>query len=646
MIHLLKRYSLLSITFLCCQLMYSQVHLPTPIRDSMILQRDAKVNIWGWAKPGEKVQIKFNKKNYKTTTAANGKWKLQLPATKAGGPYSIQIEGSNKISLKEILFGDVWLCSGQSNMVHQVHLHQERYAEDIENANYPEIRHFIVPGATDLLGPKENIQPGYWKWANQKDIMQFSGVAFSFAKTLYEKYKVPVGLINASVGGPPIESWMSDEGLKEFPASIKKINENRDTAAINTNNRKARQQQANLKRPDDQGLTGDKKWYDTEYIPKGWRNIMVPGFWEDQGNRDLDGIVWYRKEISLPSQIAELPGKIYMGRIVDADQLYVNGKLIGQTYYQYPQRKYQVPAGILKSGKNIITIRVTNFAAKGGFVTDKPYMLIAGRDSFNLKGEWQYKVGAVFIPPQEKIISEIALDYQPTSLYNGMIAPITNYTIKGILWYQGEGNLGNPSNYGQLLPAMINDWRKQWSQGDIPFLTVQLPNYGDHNYRPIESSWAILREGQNKSISVPNTAIAVAIDLGEWNDIHPDNKRDVGIRLALAAQQLVYGEKDKNYMSPLFESVRKDNKNLIIEFKNAIGGLVTNDGEAPGHFAIAGADKKFVWANARIDSNKVIVWNDSIAEPMYVRYAWADNPTNANLYNKEGLPASPFRTDN
>ena len=205
-----------------CRITLSQVRLPQLIRDSMILQRDTKVNIWGWAKPGEKVEIKFNKKKYKTTTATNGKWKLQLPAMKAGGPYSMEIDASNHIVLKEILFGDVWLCSGQSNMVHQVHLHQERYAEDIANANYPEIRHFLIPGTTDLLHPREDISTGYWKWANQKDIMQFSGVAFSFAKTLYEKYHVPIGLINASVGGPPIESWMSDEGLKEFPASVKK----------------------------------------------------------------------------------------------------------------------------------------------------------------------------------------------------------------------------------------------------------------------------------------------------------------------------------------------------------------------------------------------------------------------------------------
>ncbi|MGZ5191676.1 MAG: sialate O-acetylesterase, partial [Flavisolibacter sp.] len=236
----LKRYGLICITVLCTFLANAQVRLPALIRDSMILQRDVKVNIWGWANPGEKVQIKFNKKKYKTTTATNGKWKLQLPAMKAGGPFIMEIEASNQIILREILYGDVWLCSGQSNMVHQVHLHQERYSDDIANANYPQIRQFLISTVTDLLHPRENVPQGNWKWANQKDIMHFSGVAFSFAKTLYEKYKVPIGLINASVGGPPIESWMSDQGIKEFPATLKKVNDNRDTAAINLNNRKAR----------------------------------------------------------------------------------------------------------------------------------------------------------------------------------------------------------------------------------------------------------------------------------------------------------------------------------------------------------------------------------------------------------------------
>jgi sialate O-acetylesterase len=243
------------------------------------------------------------------------------------------------------------------------------------------------------------------------------------------------------------------------------------------------------------------------------------------------------------------------------------------------------------------------------------------------------------------MVAGIALDYQPTALYNAMIAPLINYTIQGILWYQGEGNISHAPEYEKLLPTMISDWRRHWRQGDVPFLYVQLHNFGDVQYLPSESSWAILREGQLKTLSVPNTAMAVAIDLGEWNDIHPDNKKDVGERLALAALKLVYGEKILVSSGPIYESSKIDGNRIIISFSSVGSGLITNDGEELYHFSIAGADKKFVWAKAKIEGEKIAVWNDSLQNPMYVRYAWADNPQGANLYNKEGLPASPFRTD-
>jgi len=289
-------------------------------------------------------------------------------------------------------------------------------------------------------------------------------------------------------------------------------------------------------------------------------------------------------------------------------------------------------------------MRVSNTTGKGGFVPDKPYFLFAGNDTVDLKGTWQYKVGEVFPLRDTKPESPFLLQYQPTALYNAMIAPITNYTIKGFCWYQGEGNIHNAEEYTKLLPALINDWRRQWQQAALPFLFVQLPGFSDYNYYPSESNWAVLREAQLQSLSVANTAMAVAIDLGEWNDIHPDNKKDVGERLALAAMKLAY---NRNIVSsgPLYQSSQIDGDKIVIHFSNAGNGLVTNDKEAPGDFAIAGADKKFVWATATIDGDKIIVTSDEIKNPMYVRYAWADNPVNANLYNKEGLPASPFRTD-
>jgi sialate O-acetylesterase len=642
-------FTMKTIAISCIMVFFSlvssaQVKLPRLVRDSMILQRDANVNIWGWASANEKITVKFNGKNYKTKTGNDGKWSVLLPPTKAGGPYTMEIAGSNKISLKDILIGDVWICSGQSNMVHQMNIHDVTYAKDIVEANYPQIRHFWIPTLTSLAGPQDDLPAGYWKSANPEDIRPFSAVAYFFARKIYEKYHIPIGLINASVGGTPIEAWTSEEGLKEFPALQATIQKNKDTAYINDLARKAA---ANITRPPlrDKGLTGPKPWYDIAYIPKGWHTINIPGYWEDQGIKDLNGVVWYRKEIDIPASMTEKPAKVFLGRIIDADVLYINGKQVGNTTYQYPQRRYNVPAGLLKTGKNIFVIKVTNTNGKGGFVPDKPYCIFAGNDTIDLKGYWQYKVGEVYEPRTGFGGGGISAQNQPAALYNAMVAPLINYTVKGFLWYQGEANSGRAEEYTKLQPAQIIDWRNKWKQADLPFLYVQLPGYMDMNYLPSESQWAALRESQLRSLSVPNTGMAVAIDLGEWNDIHPDNKKDVGERLALLAQKMVYGEKDIVSSGPLFQSSTIEGNKITIHFTNVGSGLTTNDGEALSYFTIAGVDKKFVWAQATIEGDKVIVWNDAVTNPAYVRYAWADNPDGANLFNKEGLPASPFKTD-
>jgi len=636
--------SLRIITALCCffiitQTMTAQVRLPRLIRDSMILQRDSRINIWGWAPKGEKIKIKFNGKNFKATANADGKWLLQLPPMKPGGPYTMNIDASNHLVINNILIGDVWLCSGQSNMVHQMKLHSVRYADEIANANYPEIRHFWIPTMTDLHRAHDDLPTGYWKSANPEDVLEFSAVAYFFAKKIFGKYRVPIGLINASVGGTLIEAWTSEEGLKEFPKIDGTIQKNKDTSYINSITKKTPVNKD--EKQTDLGMIGS--WYDPAYIPKEWRTINIPGYWEDQGIKDLDGVVWYRREIDIPASMINAPAKVFLGRIVDADFLYINGKVVGNTTYQYPQRRYQIPVGVLKPGKNIFVIRVINNSGKGGFVPDKPYCLIAGNDTIDLKGYWQYKVGDVFLPGGSG--HNFSFQNQPTALYNAMIAPVINYTIKGFLWYQGEANSSRAKEYTQLQPAMIADWRKKWKQGDLPFLYVQLPNFMEVNYLPSESQWAELREAQLRSLSVPNTGMAVAIDLGEWNDIHPDRKKEVGERLALAAEKIAYGEKDIVSSGPIYQSSTIDGSKIVISFTNTGSGLITNDGGELSQFAIAGADKKFVWAKAKIDGEKVIVWNDDVPNPMYVRYAWADNPDNPNLYNKEGLPASPFRTD-
>ena len=621
---------------------YAQVRLPRLIRDSMILQRDTKVNVWGWASANEKIAVKLNNKTYKTKADASGNWNLALPPMKAGGPYTMDITGKNKISLKEILFGDVWFCSGQSNMVHQLNIHDVTYADEIANAHYPQIRQFWVPTLTNLQGPQEDLPAGNWKPAVGEEVRPFSAVAYFFAKKLFEKYHIPVGIINASVGGTPIEAWTSEEGFRDFSTISTLIQKNKDTAYINSFNR--RSGPTGTRPQTDLGITGSFKWYDPAYSPKGWRTINIPGYWEDQGIKDLNGVVWYRKEINIPASMTGKAAKLFLGRIVDADELYINGKLVGNTTYQYPQRRYKLPEGILKPGKNLFVIRVTNTGGKGGFVPDKPYCLFAGTDTLDLKGTWHYKVGDVFPPFTGGGGGGGGLSFQnqPTALYNAMVSPGIKYTIKGFCWYQGESNAGKPDEYAKLLPALIRDWRTKWNQGPLPFLNVQLPGYMDYNYLLVESNWAVMRESQLKALSVENTAMVVAIDLGEWNDVHPDNKKTVGDRLALAAIKTAYGENNV-YSGPLAQDVTADGNKLIIRFTHTGAGLTTSDDEAPAEFAIAGADKKFVWAKARIEGEKIIVWNDQVIQPLYVRYAWADNPVNPNLFNKEGLPASPFQ---
>jgi sialate O-acetylesterase len=647
----MKKILITVIAFAVTTTARSQVKLPRLIRDSMILQRDSKINIWGWAQKDEKVSIRFNGKTYKSKTAADGKWMVVLPAMKAGGPYTMDIAASNKISLKDILIGDVWLCSGQSNMVHQMKLHSIRYADEVATANNPQIRQFWIPTTSNLQGPADDLPAGFWKSANPQDIPEFSVVAYFFAKDIYEKYQVPVGLINASVGGSPIESWTSEEGLKEFPLITGTIRKNKDTAYINDITRRSLASNANRPKPEDRGLTGPTPWYEPTYVVKGWHTIQVPGYWEDQGIKDLEGIVWYRKEVNVPASMTGVPARVFLGRIVDADVLYINGKQVGNTTYMYPQRRYNVPADLLKAGKNIFVVKVTNNSGKGGFVPDKPYCLFAGKDSIDLKGDWQYKVGEVFMPQRGGGTGGMNIQNQPTALYNAMIAPLTNYSLKGFLWYQGESNTGRAEEYKKLQPAMIADWRSRWKQGDLPFLYVQLPNFMDANYLPSESQWAEFRDAQLKCLSVANSAMAVTIDLGEWNDLHPDRKKEIGNRLALAAMKLAYGE-NIVYSGPVYQSASINEDKIIISFSNTGSGLIAMDGEELSQFSIAGADKKFVWAKAKIvlgtpsgEGDKVIVWNDTVSNPMYVRYAWADNPDGANLYNKEGLPASPFRTD-
>ena len=626
----------------CCNLR-AQVLLPSLIRDSMILQRDMPVKIWGQASPGEKIVLQFGARRYRVRATQQGKWEVFLPPTPAGGPYEIEIHGRNHIVLKEVLFGDVYMCSGQSNMVHSLNLHDITYASDIANANDPDIRQFLVPALPALTGPQTDYPGGQWTAAISDNVRSFSAVAYFFAKAIHDRYQIPVGIINASVGGSPIRAWMSPEALIDFPPLNAACQKNQDTATVFAHNRDAAQEAASLAVPTDQGLAGSRTWFDPLYSPQGWKTIRVPGYWEDQGIADLNGTVWYRREILVPNKMANAPAILHLGRIVDADELYINGQLLGRTTYQYPQRRYRLPKGTLKPGNNLITVRVTNYGGKGGFVPDKPYCLVAANDTIDISGIWQYKVGAVFTPT-EPGIEPISLIHQPAALFNGMLAPATPYAIKGICWYQGESDTGTPADYVQQQQALIADWRKQWKNDTLPFLFVQLPGFMEYRYLPGESQWARFREAQATALQLPHTAMAVAIDLGEWNDIHPDNKKEVGVRLSRAAFATIYGE-NIPHTGPRYQRLEQHADSLVVHFSNTAGGLKTSDGEPVGSVAIAGADGHFKWAHTRLEGSRLFAWNPQIAQPVYLRYAWADNPIQANLIDGQGLPAAPFRTD-
>jgi len=622
----------------------AQVRLPRLVSDSMVLQRDSRTRIWGWASPGEKVTVRFNGQAHAAVTGVDGKWMVGLPPMSAGGPYDMEIDASNRILVKGILIGDVWVCSGQSNMELPMERVKERYPDVIAHSANPAIRQFAVGMRYNFNMPQEDVAGGSWRAASPFNVLSFSAVGYFFALALYEQYHVPIGLIRTAVGGSPAEAWLSEGALRQFPDYAAIAEKCKDTAYVEGIRRredsvsKAWYQSIALR---DMGLHGVQPWFDPAYDASGWQETSVPGFWADQGLPPVNGVMWFRKEVEVPERLTGRPVKLMLGRIVDLDSVYVNGVLVGTTGYQYPPRRYEIPSGVLRPGKNIFVVRVINSAGKGGFAVDKPYWFGVGDDRISLEGKWKYRLGATaeLLPPTT------FFQYKPLGLFNGMIAPLVNYRVKGVIWYQGEANTGKAWEYRHLFSSVIVDWREQFGVPDLPFLFVQLPNFGVAKAQPSESSWAALREAQLQTLSVPHTGMAVTIDVGEWNDLHPLNKEAVGKRLALAARAVAYGEKDLVASGPVYSSMRQEEGAIRIRFTSVGGGLVAKgDGILKG-FTIAGSDKHFVRADAVVGGNDVVVRSRQVPHPVAVRYAWADNPEWANLYNREGLPASPFRTD-
>jgi sialate O-acetylesterase len=633
-------------TFFFSLSVFGQVRLPKLISDGMVLQRDANVKIWGWATGNEKITINFNNKTYETRANESGEWAVKLAQLPAGGPFTMTVSSSgNTITINDIVVGDVWVCSGQSNMELNMRRANPIYESEISNSENKFIRHFVVPKEYDFNTPRQDLSYGEWKTADPKNVLDFSAVAYFFARELYAKYQVPIGLINASLGGSPAEAWISEEAVKVFPQYYQEAVRFKDSNLIRQIETQDRTRMQNwyyrLNQKDKGYLDPYKSWHDPDLIISGWATMKIPGYWAETELGAVNGVIWFRKDFNVPVTMAALPAKLLLGRIVDADSVYINGVFVGTTSYQYPPRRYDIPANLLKEGKNIIVVRIISNSGRGGFVPDKPYEIVSAEQKIDLSGDWLYRLGAVMEP----LAGETFIRWKPVGLFNAMIAPLLNYRIHGVIWYQGESNAGRAFEYRRLLSTLICDWRNRWGQGDFPFLFVQLPNFMEAGVQPSESDWALFREAQLKTLSLPHTGMAVTIDIGEWNDVHPLNKKDVGKRLALAAQKVAYGDEHVVYSGPVYQSMQIDGNRITLTFKNTGSGLTALGNGELKHFAIAGKDGHFIWAQAKIENDKVLVWSALISDPVAVRYAWADNPEGANLYNKEGLPASPFRTD-
>jgi sialate O-acetylesterase len=623
---------------------FCQVKLPKLISDGMVLQRNTKVKIWGWASVGERIVINFIDSMYYTTADKNGQWEVSLPELNAGGPYTMQIEATNTITINDILVGDVWVCSGQSNMGLSLGTLANVYPDEIKNSENKFIRQFFVPVNFNFNNREKDFKFGRWQNADPKSVRNFTAAGYFFAKKIYETYKIPIGLINASLGGSSAEAWISEDAIKSFPKYYEEVLRFKDPSLLGKINKQDDERVKNwyiLIRQTDEGLKDPQNiWSDPKVNTSDWETIDVPGYWTETKLGYMNGVVWYRKEINVSSAITGKTAVLHLGRIFDVDSVFINGKFVGTTGSQYAPRIYKIPAGILKEGENTIVVRDISNIRHGGFVPGKQYNIIVDNDTINLEGKWKYKIGTVAEPLEDRLFTGKI----PTGLFNSMIAPLLNYKIKGVVWYQGESNTSRAFEHYDLFKLLISDWRYNWQEGDFPFLYVQLPNFVEVNEEKTKFDWAYFRESQLKALSIPNTGMAVTIDIGEYNDIHPVNKKDVGYRLALAARKVAYGEKQIVYSGPIYKLMKVKGNKVVLTFTNIGSGLIAKNGSYLKCFEVCGIDNKYFPAKAKIENGDIVIWCNEVTKPVAVRYAWADNPEGANLYNKEGLPASPFRT--
>jgi len=640
-----KLLPLLVFTFSICQCLQAQVRLPRLVRDSMVLQRDRELTIWGWAAPGEKVSVRFNNKRFRAVATAEGKWRLLMPAMKAGGPYTMQIDAANHITLKEILVGDVWLCSGQSNMEWTVK-QADNFAQEKRDADYPQIRHFFVDHTVEME-PQADLKRGEWKSASAETIGDFTAVGFFFAREVYKKLKIPVGLVHSSWGGSQIEGWISREGMVSSDVLAdygRNLPENwaEADALLERNIKKIALGDAER----NPTLEDEKKYTEAGYDFSRWHTGGNPiGQWDWKGIWAWRGNGYMARSVEIPESFVGQDVTLGLAGYHGYIEIYFNGKMLYKGTVTGGKMNFPMLKEFWKVGENRIVLKMNKAVEPAWFglglmgLADDVYL--ATQNEKIPLGNSDWKLMPAFAEKHEYAHSSNNVG---TAIYNGMIAPLVPFAMRGVLWYQGESNAGRSFQYRETFPLMITDWRKKWND-EFYFYFVQLSSFGANQSSNQGSGWAELREAQTMTLSLPKTGMAVTTDIGNANDIHPTNKQDVGKRLAATALKQIYGV-DMPFSSALFDAVKFENGKALVSFKFVYDGLTAKDkfGYVRG-FEIAGADRKFFYAKAEIVGDKVLVSSEMVKKPVAVRYAWADAPTDANLYNSAGFPVSPFRSD-
>jgi sialate O-acetylesterase len=597
----------------------------------MVLQRDKEVCVYGTDTKAETVIVIFMGKEYSSIVDESGDFSVILPSNQAGGPYDITVIGSETRIISDILFGDVYLLAGQSNMELPLRRVMDVSAEEISQTNEPDIRQYVLPATYQFAGPSRYMSVSTWKKAKKEDIMGFSAAGYFFAKELKDVYKVPVGLILAAVGGSTIEAWMSQTSVQKFgeynPIVKEFYNLDYFNKYMNNQQELANRWLEELEK-NELKVTGEENF-------RSWNVCTVPSLVSDYGDISFQGSVYLCREIFLEDEPTEYIS-IYMGSIIDSDCIWINNELIGQTGYRYPPRKYPIPAGVLRKGSNIILIRLVINKGNGGTIKDKPYFLSYNNKKVSMAGEWYYRIGKRAETPMPDILFPTRL---PTGLYHTAIVPLSKIALKGMLWYQGESNTFDPSGYGDKFAEMLCNLRRLFDY-ELPCIYVQLPGYQEPLDNRTDSGWAELRHQQWLNRSLNQVAMVITLDLGEFNDLHPQNKKTVGVRLAKAARYLIYHDK-VDYSGPICEKGMVKGNQVILEFSN----LESQVEVQLNNFEIAESNQIFYKATAVRYGKTVILTSDKVARPAFIRFAWCDNPKDINFYNTAGIPAAGFRME-